>query len=238
MFFSTLLIYNLGFYRAVLFSDEAQRYHAEWMRKNRSYWVFSMLIALLAVLYLFSSFSHQAQLAIGALSLVSFFYIIHDINIYGFKLSIRNVPYIKTIIVSLIWALITVVPQLLDNNLIGEDIQWKVLLVERFLFILSITLMFDIRDINSDPEYLHTIPRLVGVRITKALAILFLFIGYVFLSKFDIPSYSKIAMLGLYLIMGVTILYSDDKRSEYYYSAWFDGLMGVHAIIIIATFWA
>lgn len=236
VFFSTLFIYNLGYYRAILFGDEAQRFHAEWMRKNRSYWIFSLLISLLAIIYLFSSFSYPAQIAIIALSIVSLFYIIHDIRIKGITLSIRNIPYVKTVIVSLIWTLITVLPQLLDTNLLVEDLQWKALIMERFLFILPITLMFDIRDLNSDPENLQTIPRLVGVGKTKIFASVSLIIAYFFLLKLNIPAISQFAMLILYLLMIVSILFSNDKKSEFYYSAWLDGLMAFHAIIIILPF--
>lgn len=236
VFFSTLFIYNLGYYRTILFNDEAQRYHADWMKKHVGYWIFSMLISLIAIIYLFSSYTLNAQIIIVVLSFISILYIIHDVNIYGFRLSIRNIPYIKTIIVSAIWVLITLMPQLIDHNLIEVKEMWVPIMMEHFFFILPITLMFDIRDLNSDPDYLLTIPRLLGSKTTKVIAALSLFTGFYFLLKIELPTLGYWEMLTLYLVMLTTVFYSDSKRGEMYYSAWFDGLIGIHAIIIIAQF--
>lgn len=236
VFFSTLFIYNLGYYRSILFNDEGQRYHAIWMKRHAVFWIFSMLISLIVIIYLFSSYSLKAQSVIILLSVISLFYIIHDVKLKGVRFSIRSIPYIKTIIVSAIWVWITLLPQLIEHDLVGRKEMWLPIMMEHFFFILPIALMFDIRDVKSDPDFLLTIPRLIGNRNTKIIAAFSLLIGFYFLLEIPLPKlvYWEIGLL--YFIMLSSIYYSEYKRGELYYSAWFDGLIGVHSILIIAHF--
>ncbi len=236
VFFSTLFIYNLGYYKTVLFYEKAQRDQAEWLKKHMTYWVFSILVSLIFVLYLFYSFSIQAQVIISILSIISFIYVIHDFSIANKRFSIRNIPYAKTFIVSSIWAMITTLPQIIDHGLLSDYYSWLPLIAERFLFIFPITLMFDIRDLKSDPDDLHTIPKLIGIKLTKSWAILSLCIGFYFYYKIT-PSLEGVLMMAiLYLLMIVSVLLSSDKRSEFFYSAYFDGMIGLHALIVIYQF--
>ena len=236
VFFSTLFIYNLGFYRNILFGDEPQREHASWMRKNRTYWIFSLLSSLIVILYLYYSYSIEAKVFIAILSIISFLYIIHNISIFRIKISIRNIPFLKTIIVSIIWTLITIAPQVIESHLYTSDTPWINLLGWRFFFVLPITLMFDIRDINSDPERLKTIPRTLGSTWTKIIALLSLILALYFFLLMDFSAEIYFSIAIVYLLMIISIFNSDPKRGELYYSGWFDGLMALHSIIIISLF--
>jgi hypothetical protein len=235
VFFSTLFIYNLGYYQAILFKKPAQRFHAEWMIKHIKYWIFSMLLSLIAILYLFSSFSYNAKIVIIVLSLISFFYIIHGVKIGKVNVSVRNIPFLKTIIVSLVWSLITIVPQAIDHEIIETSNSILPLILERFLFVLSITLMFDIRDMQSDPDSLATIPRLIGVNFTKGFALIALGFSFYFLIEIQMIT-PLFLMIIVFSLMLLSILFSSTKRQDLFYSAWFDGLMGLHAIFIIYSF--
>lgn len=232
VFFSTIFIYNLGYYQAILFKKPPQRYHAEWMVKHIAYWGFSMLISLIVILYLYSSYSFDAQKIIVILSFISFIYIIHTIKLGKWNLSIRNIPYIKTIIVSVVWALITVLPQVIDHELLSLTNSWFPLIIERVLFVLPIALMFDIRDMESDPESFSTIPRLIGIRMTKVIALISLIGAFYFFLQIPVDI-NPLLLLPVYILMLFSILYSSPKREELYYSAWFDSLIALHAIVII-----
>jgi len=236
VFFSTLFIYNLGFYKTVLFYEKAQRDQGEWFKNHITYWIFSLLVSLIFILYLFSFFSTEAQGVIFILSIISFIYVIHDFSIANKRFSIRNIPYAKTFIVSSIWALVTTLPQVIDHSLLSDYYSWVPLIIERFLFILPITLMFDIRDLKSDPDDLHTIPKLIGIKLTKSWAILSLCIAFYFYYKIT-PSLEGVLLMSiLYLVMILNVLSSSEKRSELYYSAYFDAMIGVHALIVISQF--
>jgi hypothetical protein len=236
VFFSTLFIYNIGYYRSILFGVTAQRSQADWMARHFSYWIFSILISLLALLYIFSSFSVESQFLIGILSIISFIYIIHGITLFSKKISIRNIPYLKTFIVSAVWAMITTLPQIIDHQLFSYYHPWLFLIIERFLFIFPITLMFDIRDMESDPESLQTIPRRIGIKNSKILAVFSLVLGYYFFYNTGMNTEGLILIAFLYVMMILTVIKSSGSRSELFYSAWFDGMMGLHAIFVIAQF--
>jgi len=238
VFFSTLFIYNLGYYRSILFKGEPQRSAAEWMKEHRSYWIFSLLISLLAIIYIFSAFSIKSQIIVGILSLFSFLYILHEVKFASFTLSIRSIPVFKLIIVSGIWMLVTILPQLVEHDLLESQFAWQTLMAERFLFILPITMLFDVRDMESDPIDLKTLPKLTSIAFTKGLAIFFLTLAYFFFYKQQFPLATNALMLLLYIAMLTTILYSKPSRGELYYSGWFDALMGLHALIIIGYYWA
>lgn len=237
VFFSTLFIYNLGYYQAVLFDDLGQREASKWMKENRSYWIFSMLISLIVIAYIFSSYTLIVQLTILILTGISIAYVLHTVNLLGFQFSIRNIPMLKTMIVSAIWSLVTILPQVMDNELYENSV-YLLLLAERFFFILPITLMFDIRDHKSDPLALKTFPKIIGIFNTKVMAIFSLILAYVFLMQIDIANSIKLSMVIVYLLMLVTIIKSSDQRNELYYSAWFDGLMGIHALLVLSFYWA
>ncbi len=234
VFFSTLFIYNLGYYQAILFKKPPQRYHAEWMLKHITYWGFSMLLSLVFILYLFSSYTRETQLIIVLLSFISFIYIIHGIKIGKWKISIRSIPYVKTFIVSLVWAAITVLPQVIENDLLKDSTLWLPLLMGKLLFVLPIALMFDVRDIESDPEEFLTIPRAIGVKATKVLAVLSLFGAFYLFMQLPL-SINPIYIMSVYFLMLLSIVYSTPQRNELFYSAWFDSLMGIHAIVLILS---
>jgi 1,4-dihydroxy-2-naphthoate octaprenyltransferase len=139
--------------------------------------------------------------------------------------------------VSAIWALITLIPQVIDLHLFSIDHHWPMLLLERFFFILPITLVFDIRDIQSDPESLLTLPKLIGSKGTKFLAAISLFIGYYFLLHLNLSKEIIISMAVLYMLMFLSILYANEKRDELYFSGYMDALMGVHALVILFFYW-
>lgn len=236
LFFSTLFIYNLGFYRNVIFKDEAQRDHPAWMVKNKTYWIFSLLISLLFILYIYSIYSIDTKMFIAVLSFVSLLYISHKVVLFGVNLSIRNIPYLKTVIVSLIWAMMTVFPQVIELNEIVFSNEILLLLAWRFFFILPITLMFDIRDMRSDPERLKTVPKIIGINNSKFLAYGSLLLAFIIFISMGFSNKVYFSLVIVYVLMALSIYGSNEKRRELYYAGWFDALMALHALVLIANF--
>jgi 4-hydroxybenzoate polyprenyltransferase len=83
---------------------------------------------------------------------------------------LREVPFLKIFLISLIWSLVTV---LLPTLHASEDVnreQLVLMLGERFLLIFAIAIPFDVRDMKTDEiEKLKTIPLVIGK--TKAVAL-------------------------------------------------------------------
>lgn len=239
IFCATLLIYNLGYFNAMFSSEDSYREQARWMKSRMAYWIFSMLVALLALLYLVTKFGILAQLMFFLFGFITFLYIKHDTNLFRKLKSIRSIPYLKVFIVAFVWSAITIMPQLVDSSVFLTDLNWEWLFFERFFFILSITLMFDVRDLNNDPKYLHTIPQTIGIKQSKWLSVLFLLFASLGLYSLDLNMSQVFGVLLVYLVTLLMINLSQPGKDDIYFTGWFDGVMGLHALaIIVFNNWA
>lgn len=73
---------------------------------------------------------------------------------YNFEVgnfSIRKIPYIKSIFISLLWVWILVFLPLSFSHAFNLDLLY--ILIQNFLFILAMTIMYDIYDIEEDEYY-------------------------------------------------------------------------------------
>jgi 4-hydroxybenzoate polyprenyltransferase len=157
----------------------------------------------------------------------------HDVKLIGKYISIRRIPYFKVFIVAFTWSAITILPQLVDSRIYMAETNWKWLLFERFFFILSITLMFDVRDMLNDPKNLHTIPQNIGINRSKWLSVIFITIASLGLFHLNLNTYQLGAVLLIYLLAVILIYYSKPGKDDIYFTGWFDGIIGLHAFAII-----
>lgn len=238
IFFATLVIYNLGYFNALFSKEKSYREQARWMKVNLTYWVFSILIGLLALIYLIAKFGFLGQLTIGIFGLITFIYILHDVNLFGKYFSIRSIPYIKVFIVALTWSVITILPQIIDQAINLSEFKWRWLLFERFFFILSITLMFDVRDVHHDSKKLYTFPQILGLKYSKWLSVFFLGIASIGLFNLELTPKQLLGVLLIYFLTLFMVYWSEPDKDEVYYTGWFDGVIGLHAVVIIGlSFW-
>ena len=233
IFFGTLLVYNLGYFPSVFSTKTPHRRQARWLKAHTAYWGFSILVASIGFFYSITQFSLTGQLLIAALGILTLVYVMHDIRLPGIRISVRNVPYLKVFIVAFTWAGITILPQLSGNTEDFLSPAWILLFFERFFFILSITLMFDVRDMYQDPEKLRTFPQKLGIGRTKWLAIFFLGMALFFLLNIELSLYSLAAELGVYALTLWMIRKSRPGLDDIFFTGWFDGVMGLHALAII-----
>ena len=94
-----------------------------------------------------------------------------------------------------------------------------------FLYVIAITLPFDVRDYHFDNESIITIPHLFGAKATYFLSIIILF----FLFIISLENYGLLLFISISLII---ILPSYKLRSEYYYLFILDGLLLVFPIFV------
>lgn len=87
--------------------------------------------------------------------------------------NLRQLYGAKLFIIGIVWALVTTGLPFAAHQ--GELPALSLLLSEgfqRLLFVMVLTLPFDIRDIQTDTEQLGTIPQIFGIRITKTIGLL------------------------------------------------------------------
>jgi len=140
---------------------------------------------------------------------------------------IRDYNYIKIILIALVWASLTINPYLSAGKSIGDIL---IMLLERICFLLSITIPFDIRDCDIDSEEgLSTIATKLGKRKSYWLAYCFLTLSaFLFLWH----GLSMSITILIYLITGVLIYLSKEKKSDWYFGGLLDSSLIIRGLII------
>ena len=136
----------------------------------------SFLSGILLIISLF--FATISTILLGLF--ISFFCFIYVIPFNRTSINIRNYSRIKIYIVAFCWSAVTVIFPLLSEIEIDFFTSF-ILFVQRFLFVIVCTIPFEIRDLKFDSLKLKTMPQVFGIKKTKSIAFVLLFI-FLFLS--------------------------------------------------------
>ncbi len=151
------------------------------------------------------------------------------------KTRLRDLPFLKVFLIAFVWASVVCFLGIPGFRLQGIQFLF---FGQIFFYTLGLTIPFDIRDIQRDPQDLRTIPQWAGVkpakRIAQACLILFevgLWLQLVIfknlkLIPFIVLMISNKALLGL-------IYWSEEEKDEMYFSFWIEGapILGVMGIV-------
>ncbi|MBD3749940.1 MAG: UbiA family prenyltransferase [Sphingobacteriales bacterium] len=240
LFFSTLLTYNFS----ILIQKPSEKQKKAYKRVN---WIFShyrlnvsiTLIAILALIALFFLLSFGAQILIVFLGILSIGYALPLFSVGKRRFGLRNIPGLKLFLIALVWALSSVVLPVIEyqkNHVsIVSHQDLIILLAKRFLFIVAITIPFDIRDMFQDKSYnLKTIPTVFGEKnaylfcqmmLVSSLGLLFLFRGNGFNADF-------FALAITIILTGWLIFKSKWEKNEYYYFFFLDGTLILQFVML------
>ncbi len=150
---------------------------------------------------------------------------------------LRDLPYIKIILIGLIWASTTVALSYRH----GEVLQsWHYhLIIERVLFIIAITIPFDIRDLRIDREQdLKTLATVLGAWSAKILAIILLGICTLLLLWIKSCGVAQGYITSwhlMHIMAGFLIIRSSVDREEAYYSGAIDSTMLIPGIYVLSS---
>ena len=124
-----------------------------------------------------------------------------------FKLNFREFSLIKTFYVGFVWAM-----SLVWLPLEHFHLAWFMII---FFFVSGITFPFEIRDLERDQ--FPTLPKVLGVKNTKYLSYLFLFLSSILAINFIRLNFA-LAFLFTSIIAMILAYFSDRKRPDWYYS--------------------
>ena len=197
------------------------------MVNNKGFVLISLIVSILSAVYFSIFFLKEVWLLFFISGILSFFYVWKIPGLKGKNL--RDVTGIKIYIIGIVWVLITVfVPFFVDSN---SDLNRTVILfLSELLFMISITIPFDIRDISLDEASKKTIPQLIGVKKSVHISIALLIISQIMM-QFLMPSLN----IGTWLLTVATIVilqYSHPKRKELYFSGLIDGLLILQPVLL------
>jgi len=179
------------------------------------------LIGFLCTLFI-DPYCYLLLIPIGSLS---FFYVVPLTPIYKRSPTLRSIPYLKIIVIGITWCITIIwLPMLETRFSIGMASTSLLLsMVQVFLYVLAITLPFDIRDIKCDKvSHLKTIPQLIGIKNTLIFSELLLASSMLLIYFLPIGIYFYPLFLG-HIITMIIIALTNEKRNEIFYAGWVEG---------------
>jgi 4-hydroxybenzoate polyprenyltransferase len=241
LFTSTLGIYNFSILLSKPKHPEQSPYkRVRWFFAHYRLMVTFTLISLLSLIPLFFLLSMESRILLIFLSILSFCYSLPLFTLGDQKFGLRNIPGLKTFLITLVWTLSTVLlPVLEAQDLHLTDIAMRdvtIIIAKRFLLIFALAIPFDIRDLFSDRQAgLKTIPVAWGEK-NAYLFCQFLLAGYIvllFLLRRNGFNVDFFALAATAVLMGWLIFKSKWERDEYYYFFYLDGVLILQYVILI-----
>lgn len=226
---STLFIYNV---HRLVGLHKIEKEHLsprhKWALKNKPILYLGMFLSAVGCLYLLTKIDYTFIYILIPSSLIAFGYSAPLLKRNGKFWRLRDLPFAKVFLISITVSYVTVYLPLFDFVL--DD--WSNLTLlgfffSRVLFVLAITIPFDIRDVDFDaPSSLNTLPLIFGIEKARRLSIisLSLYVGLV-LFLFQSSTFTTLALLLSALFTAWIVSYAKKESSEYYYSLFVEGTM-------------
>jgi len=230
VFCSTVLIYSIhrivGINKLSGLSREGRfQVIAQYQDHIKAY----IAVSLISLTYLATRLSLETIITLIPVGIISLLY---TLPILSKNKRLRDFHYIKILLICIVWAYIATLPLYMSGVTFNR--LWLYFL-EKFIFILAITLPFDIRDLEIDGySQLMTIPKSIGVKQTYGLCIALLAVGFgiqVWVHWAEL--HLTLPYLIIYLLTFGAILLSRGKDSDYYYSGVLDGTLVVRGIVLL-----
>lgn len=234
VFLATILIYSLHkIIGASRITKDTNSGRIKLFKQYRNHLLWYSGIVLLILAYFVFQLSWNIILLLTIPGILSLLYI-SPLFYRGRRL--RDLDYIKIFLIAIVWTLIVVVIPLWNSHHSTTTI--ALLGLEKCLFMLAITLPFDIRDIEIDEQTeLKTIAKKLGAQKVKYLAGILLFVAF---GLSGILFISGIMDLYFLLIIGISYILSfwmihvcTNKKHDFYFSGILDGTMMIPFVLLL-----
>lgn len=234
VFCSTMMMYSLHRIIGITkISSELIEGRYRIILKYKSHLKIYVFIALLGIIFFMISSTYRYLIFMIPLGLIS---ILYTVPLLSKKKRLRDISYIKIFLISIVWSGISVGPILVSDQPV-DIVLVSLLSIEKLIYILAITLPFDIRDLAIDKSLVTmTIPHRIGIKNSYRLSYVLLIVGLSILAYISIGSdlYPMVLYFTVaYLLTMMSLIVSKSKSSDYYYSGLLDGIIGVRSLIII-----
>jgi hypothetical protein len=226
-FFATVLTYTFQRYVKLLNQTHGGGERLAWMKKHPLLVKGILVVGLVGCIVFLMKVSWVTYIYLVIAGLMSLFYVIKIPGVSG--KSLRDIPTLKIFIIAVVWAATGTFLPWLNTDHYPNELPWLLFLIY-FLFILAITLPFDIRDIYLDDADKKTIPQRIGEGKTRFLSVVLLALHlFLFSLVFDQwPAlYTFFTAFAIFLI-----LRSKSDTNDLYFSFVIDGLLILQGLII------
>ena len=241
IFFATLCEYNVHRFITIITNKEALNSEKhKWVKDNLI--VFYALVILSVVGFIVTAFMAKKEVLL-TLAPIAALTLLYSIPVYGNKKSIfrlREIPYLKIFIISFTWSATTVLLPLIQTGQEFNTQHIGLILIERFVFVLAITIPLDIRDMEADrAANTKTIPLLLGEKksliISYSCILIFLAIS---LFHYNILNQGFIAMAMVVSALSTFVFLKWDTAKHYslYHYAILDGTIILQGLLVIGFY--
>jgi len=232
IFFSTISSYNLHSYFHPLGSSLSERF--DWIGRNKGVLLISLIITSVISLLALSAISSLWEWILP-LAVLTLLYSMPRIFPSTNKL-LNPIQYLKAFYLAFVWTFVTVILPL-NVDIPGISSEWGIFLLNRYVFILQVCLLFDYRDwYLMKPELRKSALKRLDERNFNVLfyivfsatllsAMLLLLLNY------NLKNFLSIFIAELFMFM--VFRKSRNSKSDYWYSIAVDGILMIPAILLL-----
>lgn len=241
VFFGSFVLYNFHRLYKIDFIPEDQlsaRHH--WVLRHASALKIAMAAAVLLMMLILPHFNADTIVALVPAGIISVGYTIPIFPTENGWRRFRDIPLTKPLIISLVVTYLTLAFPVFDQwgfqavyhpTFIG-------LFAERMLFLLAVTIPFDLRDLRSDETSgIATLATQLGFKTAKKVGLIALFAWLAMVLWNKLFHYYKpeltIALVVLCLLLMYAFSKTNPNRSDLFYVLCFEGAILIYAFALI-----
>jgi hypothetical protein len=226
-FFATVLTYTFQRYYKIISDTKQGGLRMLWMKQNPNLVKGIMIVSVIGCLPFLLGMTLSSLFLLFACGVLSLFYVVKIPGKIGRNL--RDIPSLKIFLIGIVWAATSTFLPYLNEPAETVGIPWLLFLAD-FIFILALTIPFDIRDIILDESNKNTIPQLLGEKKALWIAVIMLLANYALLT---LIADSFLAFTLICLILSIIFVRASTKDApDIYFSFFIDGLLILQPLFI------
>lgn len=228
---STLVIYNLnmlvGLDELREMGTHSERHH--WCMNHEPLMKGTLVLGLIMAAVCIWFLNNTIWLFMIPLTIVALVYTMPIMKLKTQTIRVREIGLWKIFLIAAVWTGMTVILPAVDIEGLQQltDIKSWWLATERAIFILAITIPFDIRDLVNDAKKgIRTIPSTIGwkrsIMLAEVLLAIFIFLVWL---RIGTQSQMFIGYAICTIITMVAVAFANPNRNDMYCSFWIEGTM-------------
>lgn len=232
VFCSTLLVYNVHYLVKKSTPELSDRF--AWSQQHKIWHYILLAIGTIGCGISAFYLPFNILVACGVLAVLSFSYSIPLLPFKN-KKRLKDFGWVKILVLTTVWTIVTAVLPILFYDVALFQHPYEILM--RFVFMFTLCVAFDIRDMQTDLEAgIATLPNLIGIKgcykVMSISMILFIVMSIVQFVRY--PSVSRvIAEMVVAFAVRFAIDYSRSRPSDKAYLGLVDGMMLLYAILVL-----
>ena len=241
IFFATIFEYNVHRLITIITNPQSlNNTKHSWVKENLKAFYFLVIASVFGFIIAACLAKKIVLITLLPIGIITLFYSLPIFKTKKLIFRLREIPGLKIFLIAFVWAASTILLPIIQSG--NSFNKWHVItmLLERFIFVFAITLLFDIRDMKADEAAgLKTIPLIIGQKKTMLVAniyILFFMVVCIF-HYYNTPlSY----LLPAFIISAIsTLFFLNNKwliQTRYYHYFILDGTMLLQGILALVCY--